>query len=100
MPTERIETVFPQAKIQLCIVHMLRNSLRYVSWKERKEVAAELKNVYNAPTADPARIALDAFRERYDQRFPAVGRSWEAHWERLIPFFDYHPEDHLLDQRD
>lgn len=89
---EAIETVFPQAKVQLCIVHMLRNSLKYVSWKDRREVAAELKNVYNAPTAEAARVALDAFHERYDQRFPAIGRSWEAHWDRLVPFFDY-PEE-------
>lgn len=89
---EAIETVFPQAKVQLCIVHMLRNSFRYISWRDRKEVAAELKNVYNAPTAEAARMALDAFRKRYDARFPAIGRSWETHWERLVPFFDYPPE--------
>ena len=89
---EAIETVFPQAKVQLCVVHMLRNSLKYVSWKERKEVAAELKNVYNAPTAEAARTALNAFRERYDERFPAISKSWENHWDRLVPFFDY-PEE-------
>jgi len=89
---EAIETVFPQAKVQLCIVHMLRNSFRYVSWKERKQVAEELKNVYNAPTAEAAKVALEDFRQRYDTRFPAIGRSWEAHWERLVPFFDYPPE--------
>ena len=89
---EAIEAVYPKAKVQLCIVHMLRNSLKFVSWKERKEVAGELKSVYNASTAEAAREALESFRERYDQRFPAIGKSWESHWENVIPFFDY-PED-------
>lgn len=89
---EAIETVYPLAKVQLCIVHMLRNSLKFVSWKEKKEVAAELKDVYNAPTAEAAKLALDSFRERYDERFPAIGRSWESHWDNVIPFFDY-PEE-------
>lgn len=89
---EAIETVYPKTKVQLCIVHMVRNSLKFVGWKARKEVARELKTIYNAPTAEAARSQLDAFRERYDKRYPAIGRSWEAHWERVIPFFDY-PED-------
>jgi putative transposase len=89
---EAIEAVYPLAKVQLCIVHMLRNSLKFVSWKEKKEVAAELKSVYNAPTADAAKLELDRFRERYDERFPAIGRSWESHWDNVVPFFDY-PEE-------
>ena len=89
---EAIETVYPKTKVQLCVVHMLRNSLKYVSWKEKKQVAAELKSVYNAATAEAAKLALDRFRAKYDERFPAIGRSWEAHWENVIPFFDY-PED-------
>lgn len=89
---DAIETVYPLAKVQLCIVHMLRNSLKFVSWKEKKEVAAELKSVYNAPTAEAAKLALDSFRERYDERFPAIGRSWESHWDNVIPFFDYPAE--------
>lgn len=89
---EAIESVFPLAKVQLCIVHMLRNSLKFVSWKERKEVAARLRNVYNASSAEAAKTALDEFRETYDERLPAIGRSWEANWERVVPFFDYPPE--------
>lgn len=89
---EAIETVFPRTRVQLCIVHMLRNSLKYVSWKDRKEIAGELKNIYNAPTEEAARLALADFRKSYDERFPAIGQSWEKHWERLIPFFDYPKE--------
>jgi putative transposase len=89
---DAIASVYPQAKVQLCIVHMLRNSLKFVSWKDKKVVAAQLKNVYNAPTVEAARQALDEFRERYDERFPAIGKSWESHWENIVPFFDYPPE--------
>ena len=60
---EAIESVYPETKVQLCIVHMIRNSLKFVSWKERKKVAAELKNIYNAQTAQIAKIALDEFRK-------------------------------------
>lgn len=89
---DALESVFPNARIQRCIVHMIRNSLKFVSWKERKEVAAELKNIYKAPTVTAAKIALEAFRAKYDDRFPAIGKSWEANWDQVIPFFDY-PED-------
>lgn len=89
---EAIESVYPQTKVQLCIVHMIRNSLKFVSWKERKQVAAELKHIYNAPTAQAAETALNEFRQSYDERFPAIGKSWQAHWDNIIPFFDY-PEE-------
>lgn len=87
-----LETVFPKTRVQRCIVHMVRNSLKFVSWKERKQVAAELKEIYKAPTVEAAKAALEAFRAEYDSRFPAIGKSWEAAWEQIIPFFDY-PED-------
>lgn len=89
---EAIESVYPQTKVQLCIVHMIRNSLKFVSWKERKEVAAELKHIYNAPTAQAAETALKQFRQSYDERFPAIGKSWQDHWDNIVPFFDY-PEE-------
>ena len=89
---EAIEAVFPKAKVRLCIVHMVRNSLKFVGWKDKKEVAGELKGIYNAATSEAARAQLQCFRERYDGRFPAIGQSWEAHWEQVIPFFDY-PDD-------
>jgi len=89
---DALEAVFPQTRVQRCVVHMIRNSLKFVSWKDRRQVAAELKHIYRAPTAEAAKAALEAFRARYDERFPAIGKSWEANWEQIIPFFDY-PED-------
>lgn len=89
---DALEAVFPKTRVQRCVVHMIRNSLRFVGWKDRKQVAAELKHIYRAPTAAAAKAALDAFRDQYDERFPAIGKSWEAHWDQIIPFFDY-PDD-------
>jgi len=87
-----IETVFPLAKIQLCIVHMIRNSLRFVGWKDKKSVATALKDIYRAPTAEDAHQALEAFAAEYDSRFPAISKSWKNHWEQVVPFFDYPPD--------
>jgi putative transposase len=87
-----LESVYPKCRIQRCIVHQLRNSLRFVGWKERKAVAAALRTIYTAPTAHAAKTALDAFRAAHDARYPAIGKSWEAHWQELVPFFDYPAE--------
>ena len=73
---EAIETVFPKTKVQLCIVHMVRNSLRFVGWKERKAVAADLRAIYTADTLEAAELALTAFCEKWDKAFPAIGKSW------------------------
>jgi putative transposase len=89
---EAIENLFPQAQVQLCIVHMVRNSLRYVSWKERKAIARDLRAIYAAPTAEAAEQALAAFAARWDKRFPSISRSWRENWQRVIPFFAYPPE--------
>jgi len=89
---EAIETVFPKAIVQLCIVHMVRNSLKYVSWRERKSVATDLKAIYAAPTAEAARQELDLFGEKWDKRFRPIRLIWERHWERVIPFFAFPPE--------
>ena len=86
---EAIESVFPKTEIQLCIVHMIRNSLRYVGWKDRKAVAKELKAIYKAPTAEAAEQALDAFETEYGERFPMVVKTWRSRWENVIPFFGY-----------
>lgn len=86
---EAIETVYPQTRVQLCIVHMVRNSLRYVSWKDRKVVAADLRKVYTAATVDEAELALAEFGEKWDEKFPTISQSWLKHWENIIPFFDY-----------
>jgi len=89
---EAIETVFPHAQVQLCIVHMVRNSLKYVSWKQRKEVATDLKAIYQAPTADQAEMELMTFEEKWDKTHPSIGQSWRRNWERITPFFAYSPE--------
>jgi putative transposase len=89
---EAIESIFPRTEVQLCIVHMIRNSLRYVSWKERKIVAADLRAIYTAPTAEAAEQALEAFAEKWDSRFPTISKSWRQRWENVIPFFAYPPE--------
>ena len=89
---EAIESIYPQTQIQLCIVHMIRNSMRYVPWKERKKVAADLKTVYGAQTLEGAEHALDAFEVTWGEQYPMVVRSWRTNWANLTPFFDYPPE--------
>lgn len=89
---EAIEAVFPKAQVQLCIVHMVRNSLRFVSWKQRKEVAADLKVIYQAPTLDQAETNLKAFAKKWDASHPTIAKSWRNNWERIIPMFSYPPE--------
>lgn len=89
---DAIESVFPKTQVQLCIVHMVRNSLRYVSWKERKAVARDLRAIYAAPTLEAAEDALDAFAAQWDDRFPTIAKSWRTNWALLTPFFDYPPE--------
>lgn len=89
---EAIETVFPQAQVQLCIVHMVRASLNYVNWKERRQVAADLKQIYRAATVDEAEMELSEFAGQWDGKYPTISRMWRRHWERIIPFFEYPPE--------
>ena len=89
---QALETVYPKTRIQRCIVHMIRNSLKYVGWKERQQVAADLKPIYNATTVQAAETALKNFRAIHDTRYPAIGRSWETHWQQIVPFFDQPPE--------
>lgn len=86
---EAIETVFPQAQVQLCIVHLVRNSLSYVSYKDRKTVAADLKTVYSAKTEAEAEQALMSFAEKWDRQYPTISKSWMQHWERIRPFFAF-----------
>ena len=89
---EAIEAVYPHADVQLCIVHLVRNSLNYVSWKQRKEVAAGLRAIYTTASAEEALIALDAFAQRWDAQYPQIAKSWRSNWARVIPFFAYAPE--------
>ena len=89
---EAIEAVFPKAVVQLCIVHMVRHSLNYVSWKHRKAVATDLKRIYQAASAEEAEQQLDAFAETWDGAYLAISQSWRRHWARIIPFFAYPTE--------
>jgi len=89
---EAIEAVFPKTDVQLCIVHMVRYSLNYVSWKMRKEVAADLRSIYAAATVEEAELQMDAFEEKWAEAYPPISQSWRRNWNRIIPFFDYPPE--------
>ncbi|MFT5394513.1 MAG: putative transposase [Gammaproteobacteria bacterium] len=86
---EAIEAVFPKTQVQLCIVHKVRSSLKYVNWKQRRAVAADLRAIYGAPTLDEAQRALERFEGAWDAHFPAISRSWRADWTRLTVMFDY-----------
>lgn len=88
---EAIEAVFPSTLVQTCIVHLIRNSLSFVSWKERKALAADLKLIYRAPTAEMAEMALADFRVKYPKH-QVVADVWSRNWQRVIPFFDF-PEE-------
>ena len=89
---DAINTVYPEAQIQLCIVHMVRNSIKYVPWKDYKPVTADLKLIYQAVTEEEALMALDNFSTRWDDKYPQISRSWRAHWHNLNTLFNY-PED-------
>jgi transposase-like protein len=89
---EAIEAVFPRTQVQLCIVHKLRNSLKYVLWKERKAVATDLRAIYAAGTLVEAEEALERFSQRWDVKYPAISPGWRMDWPRLTVFFDYGPE--------
>lgn len=84
-----INAVFPQTDIQLCIVHMIRNSLRFVTWKDYRAVTADLKLIYRAATEDEALFALDQFAQRWDEKYPHISRSWRANWDNLNTLFRY-----------
>jgi transposase-like protein len=89
---QAIESVFPKAQVQLCIVHLVRASLNYVNWKDRKQVASDLKLIYRAATAEQAQQQLDLFIERWGGQYQAIGRLWREQWARVIPFFAFPPE--------
>lgn len=89
---EAIEVEFPHSKIQLCIVHMVRNSLKLVPWKHYKAVTADLKAVYQAATEAEAQIALERFTDNWGDKYPQISKSWSSHWQNLIAIYDYPPE--------
>jgi putative transposase len=84
-----IETVFPLAQVQLCIVHQVRASLNYVSWKQRKAVAGDLQAIYRASTAEDAYVKLEEFAKKWDGAYPTISQMWRRNWEHVTPFFAY-----------
>ncbi len=90
---EAITAVFPESRVQTCIVHLIRNSLSFCNWKERQPVARELKRIYNAETAEVAAKRLEDFAAGpWGKRLPAIAQSWRRVWEQVIPFFDFPAE--------
>jgi transposase-like protein len=86
---EAINSVFPETEVQLCIVHMMRNSLKYVSYKDRRVLARDLKKVYHAANAEQAEARLEEFAKEWDDRYPTISKMWRNNWELLIPFMAY-----------
>jgi transposase-like protein len=89
---DAINTVYPDAHIQLCIVHMVRNSMKFVPWKDYKAIAAGLKSIYQSATEEDALKSLDDFAERWDDKYPQISKSWRAHWQNLNTLFNYPPD--------
>lgn len=89
---EAIEAVYLQTQVQVCIVHLVRHSLFYVSHKDRKEIASDLRMIYSAATMDEANYQLDKFGEKWNETYPMVVRSWRNNWVRIIPMFSFAPE--------
>ncbi|GHV53010.1 hypothetical protein AGMMS49579_11110 [Spirochaetia bacterium] len=89
---EAITAVFPQAEVQLCIVHMVRNSVKYVPFKDRKAVTADLKKIYLAPSEELAAAALEDFATVWDEKYPMISKSWRSRWTEVIPYLKFSPE--------
>jgi len=87
--TDTIKSIFPESTTQICVVHQIRNSCRYVVWKEKKEFTSDLKNVYNAPSKDAASSELDIFAQKWGAKYPYAIRSWRNNWDELTSFFDF-----------
>ena len=86
---EAIESVYPRTEVQLCIVHLVRESLNYVNWKQRKEVAGDLRLIYQAGTVEEAELRREEFAGKWDATYPMVSQIWCRNWERIVPFFAY-----------
>ena len=89
---DAIGNVFPDTQVQLCIVHMVRNAMKYVVWKDYKALSADLKQIYQSSTEDEALLALERFAERWDHKYPHISRTWRRHWQHLSTLFRY-PDD-------
>lgn len=86
---EAINATFPDAKVQLCLVHMVRHSLKFVPWKDYKAVSSDLKRIYQSMTEQEASLELDNFADKWDEKYPQISKSWRSNWENLITIFDY-----------
>jgi len=89
---EAINSVFPKTTVQTCIVHLIRNSMSFVSWKDRKTIMPSIKAIYRAENAEVALQRLDAFESEWGKRYPAIGQAWRRAWQHVTPFFAFAPE--------
>ena len=89
---DAIGNVFPDTQVQFCIVHMVRNAMKYVVWRDYKALSADLKQIYQSSTEDEALLALERFAERWDHKYPHISRTWRRHWQNLSTLFRY-PDD-------
>ena len=87
--TQTIKNVFPESQTQICVVHQIRNSARYVVWKDKKEFSRDMKQIYDAPTKQAARASLEDFANKWNNKYPYAVKSWEENWEELTVFFDF-----------
>ncbi len=87
--TSTIRSVFPESSTQICVVHQIRNSMRYVVWKDKKEFARDMKAIYTAPTKDAALAALDDFEQKWKSKYAYAIKSWRDNWDELTVFFDF-----------
>ena len=89
---EAVEAAFPEAVFQTCIVHLVRSSVRFVPWKERRAVCADLRTIYTADSIETAQAALEAFEKKWGDRFPMIGPVWRRRWDEITPFLAYPQE--------
>ncbi len=92
--TSAIKTVYPQAEIQRCIVHQVRNSLKFACYRDRRELARDLKKIYSAPTEEMGSLELDHLEDKWGSKYPHVIRSWRRNWEEISMLFKYPPKSH------
>jgi transposase-like protein len=89
---DAVAAVFPRTEVRLCMVHMVRNPVRFIPYKDRKAVIAGLRNIYLSPSEELAAVALDEFAEVWDTKYPMIAKSWRSRWNEIIPFFKFSPE--------
>jgi transposase-like protein len=90
--TQTIRSVFPESSTQICVVHQIRNSCRYVVWKDKKEFSRDLKDIYGAPTRQAALAALDSLEQKWNSKYAYAIKSWRENWDELTVFFDFQLE--------